>query len=67
MIRRVIEYVIVCDGERVLTKPQCEGFGHAFSSETANDCAESAKAEGWKQISPKLWLCPKCKSSFERE
>ena len=61
MIRRRIEYMIFCDGEQVFRKPMCDATWHAFDSETAKDCAESAKAEGWKQISPKLWLCPECK------
>lgn len=60
MIRRVAEYVIVCDSERVLGYQRCEAYGYAFSSVTLADCATSASREGWQQVSKRLWLCPRC-------
>lgn len=52
MIRRVIEYVITCDGEDCYEST-------AYGSLTAADCAEQAKHE-WTQKSKRLWLCPYC-------
>lgn len=64
MIRRVVEYIIICD-----MKTRCvDGYGNstAFSSMTAKDCAESATRHGWKQLSARLWLCPDCVRKAER-
>lgn len=67
MIRRVTEYIIVCDGDRVLDRQRCDGRGHAFSSATQPDCAESAIKYGWRQLSPRLWLCPDCAKAYDEQ
>lgn len=54
MIRRITEYIIVCDGDRVLVRQRCDGSGHAFGSITQADCAESAIKYGWRQLSPRV-------------
>lgn len=60
MIRRVTEYVIVCDADRIMTT-ECQSIGGtAFNSQTMAECAESAKQDGWHQVSKRLWLCPYC-------
>lgn len=60
MIRRSVEYIIICDSARVLGEEKCGGDATAFNSETAEDCAAEAKRYGWTQVSKRLWLCPKC-------
>lgn len=60
MIRRRVEYIIHCDAERIGRECAGDGSAHAFNSETSEECAESAKKDGWKQISKRFWLCPKC-------
>lgn len=65
MIRRVTECVIVCDGDRVLSRQRCDGSGHAFSSYTAAECAEAATKDGWRQLSPRIWLCPQCAKAYD--
>lgn len=52
MIRRVIEYMVVCDGNIVTRNganynyEPCED-GAAYGSSTAADCAEQAEGAGW--------------------
>lgn len=56
MIRRVVEYVIVCDAPK---QNDC-WESTAFGSSSADDCAEMAKKHDWRQVSARLWLCPDC-------
>jgi hypothetical protein len=67
MIRRVTEYVIVCDAERF--RLECCGAygGHAFGSFTQDECAESAAREGWVKITARCWLCPPCAKREEQK
>lgn len=60
MIRRRVEYIIICDSARVFGKEICDGQATAFDSYSAADCAEEAKRYGWTQVSKRLWLCPSC-------
>lgn len=59
MIRRVTEYVIVCDADR-LGSPCMEVGGTAFGSLTMTAAIEDATEHHWKQISKRFWLCPRC-------
>lgn len=58
MIRKRVEYVIICD------EPDCQTDCMAFNCESAGDCATAAKKEGWQLRSSGSiygkWLCPKC-------
>lgn len=67
MIRRVTEYVITCDCERVFGYLRCDGFGHAYSSLTAEECATSATREGWKRLGGRTWLSPDCAKLHDKE
>ncbi len=58
MIRRVIEYMIICDARECVIDEY--GAASAFGSPTLTDCAEIAARLGWKQVSARLWLCPDC-------
>ena len=60
MIRRVTEYIIVCDAERFGLECTGSPGGHAFGSFTQAECAESAEREGWKKVTSRCWLCPRC-------
>lgn len=60
MIRRVVEYVIVCDAKSISGEECPEIGGTAFGSPTMADCATSATEYRWKKISKRLWLCPQC-------
>lgn len=56
MIRRLVEYVIVCDA-----KPECPSRSNvAYGSPTLSDCESVATQYGWKRISSRRWLCPNC-------
>lgn len=67
MIRRVTEYIIVCDAERF--GMECIGStgGNAFGSFTQAECAESAERYGWKRVSARCWLCPQCAEREQRK
>lgn len=65
MIRKVVEYMIVCDaGERCVVDGN--GNATAFGSPTLTDCAEQATEHGWKRVSARLWLCPDCANEVEK-
>ena len=66
MIRRRVEYIIVCDCERVFGYAGCDGCANAFNCDTAADCAAVAESEGWQRLSARLWLSPKCAEVHER-
>ena len=67
MIRRVTEYIIVCDAERFGL--ECIGTqgGHAFGSFTQAECAEAAEREGWKKVTSRCWLCQRCAEREEKK
>ena len=56
MIRRVVEYIVVCDG------PNCPcGSGScAYGSRTKAECEEAARQDGWVQVSKRKWYCQTC-------
>jgi hypothetical protein len=58
MIRRVVEYVVCCDGDDRNGEPCYEST--AYGSSTADDCAEQAEGSGWTRKNKRHWLCPYC-------
>lgn len=63
MIRRVVEYIIGCDAKRVLGRECPTDTFLALNTWTQEDCAQSARKEGWERVSKRYWLCPKCSAS----
>lgn len=58
MIRRVVEYVVTCDGYDDNGETCYEST--AYGSSTAADCAEQAEGSGWQRKNKRHWLCPYC-------
>lgn len=66
MIRRVVEYIIVCDAKRF--GMECFSGAHAYNAVAYEECEQGARRDGWKQMSRRLWLCPRCAEELrERE
>lgn len=64
MIRRVIEYIIICDSERV-GLGECYHGATAFNAAHYEECEQYARRDKWKQISKRMWLCPNHAEKFE--
>lgn len=63
MIRRVVEYIIVCDARRFGL--ECFAGAHAYDARAYEECEQGARRDKWKQMSKRLWLCPRCAEAVE--
>lgn len=62
MIHRVVEYVISCDALRLVGKECSLVGGTAYNSGSKLECMDSARRDGWVQVTARFWLCKQCDS-----